>query len=126
MNSKSPVQEKTKRYVHKNQSLYTLISKIKLWPSRTGILHGVKSVEKTGNSIRIITHCGEAFTVWDSKNSRSSRWLRNRWSKYPCPQCKIPDWKLEKYSSTVFINAKLKRKSAGTRISGTENNAVQR
>jgi pyrrolysyl-tRNA synthetase-like protein len=100
--------EVAKRYVYKNQSLYALIHKIKLWPSRSGILHGLKSVEKKGNYLYIQTHCGEEFTVWDSKNSRSARWLRNRWCTYPCPKCKIPDWKMEKYSSTVFTDAKRK------------------
>jgi len=93
-----------KRYIHKNQSLYSLIQKIKLWPSRSGVLHGLKSVDKTGNSITIRTHCEEEFTVWDSKNSRSARWLRNRWCTYPCQKCRIPEWKISKYSSTVFTN----------------------
>ncbi|MDR1617010.1 MAG: hypothetical protein LBR98_08365 [Syntrophomonadaceae bacterium] len=111
MNAKTPsCKEKTQRYAYKNQSLYTLINKIKLWPSRTGILHGIKSLEKNGGSVCITTHCGESFTVWDSKNSRASRWLRNRWLKCPCPKCKVPDWKLAKYSSTVFTNVKTKAK----------------
>jgi pyrrolysyl-tRNA synthetase-like protein len=101
---KKPKEEK-KRYVYKNQSLYALINKIKLWPSRTGLLHGIKSVVYKGKTIKIITHCGEEFTVWDSKNSRSARWVRNRWCTHPCPKCKVPEWKLSKYSSTIFTNA---------------------
>ena len=97
--------EATNRYMYKNQSLYSLINKIKLWPARSGILHGLKSVEIKGRNIYITTHCGEDFTCWDSKNSRSARWLRNRWCTYPCPKCKIPEWKLGKYSSTVFTNS---------------------
>lgn len=93
-----------KRYVNKNQSLYSLIRTIKLWPSRTGILHGLKTVEKKGNTIHIVTHCGDEFIVWDSKNSRSARWLRNRWCTRPCPKCNVPDWKLSKYSSTIFFS----------------------
>lgn len=97
--------EAVKRYVYKNQSLYALIQKIKLWPSRSGILHGLKTVEPKGTSIVITTHCEESFTVWDSKKSRSARWLRNRWCTYPCPKCNIPEWKMSKYSSTVFTDS---------------------
>lgn len=96
--------EAAKRYVSKNQSLYSLIGKIKLWPSRTGVLHGLKTVEKKGNTIHIETHCGEEFIVWNSKNSRSARWLRNSWCTKPCPKCNVPEWKLKKYSSTVFLS----------------------
>ncbi|MCH4184685.1 MAG: pyrrolysine--tRNA(Pyl) ligase small subunit [Eggerthellaceae bacterium] len=95
-------EKKTKRYLDKNRSLYDLINKVKLWPSRSGVLHGVKTVTRRGNRIDITTHCGEEFTVWDSRNSRSARWLRNRLVKTPCPRCGVPDWKLEKYNSTVF------------------------
>lgn len=92
------------RYLYKNQSLFTMINKIKLWPSRNGILHGIKTVTLRGDMIEVTTHCGEHFVVWNSKNSRSARWLRNRWCTYPCPRCKIPEWKLSKYSATIFTN----------------------
>jgi pyrrolysyl-tRNA synthetase-like protein len=95
----------TKRYIYKNQSLYALIDKIKLWPARSGILHGIKTLEKKGGLIHITTHCGEDFTVWDSKNSRSARWLRNHWCKGPCPECKVPEWKTEKYARTVLTGS---------------------
>lgn len=98
-----------KRYIYKNQSLFDLINKIKLWPARSGTLHGIKSLEVKGNRIHITTHCNESFVVYDSKNSRSARWLRNRWSTCACEACKIPDWKLTKYSSTVFTDSKRQR-----------------
>lgn len=98
-----------KRYIYKNQGLYQLINKVKLWPARTGTLHGIKTIEPKGNRLTITTHCGEVFTVYDSKNSRSARWLRNSWCKHACPACKIPDWKLSKYSATVFTDSKKKR-----------------
>ncbi len=91
-----------KRYVYKNQGLYELIDKIKLWPARSGVIHGIKEIEYRGSSMTITTHCGESFVVWDSRHSRSARWLRNRWCKCPCPACRVPDWKMEKYSNTVF------------------------
>ncbi|MGI6006316.1 MAG: pyrrolysine--tRNA(Pyl) ligase small subunit [Ruminococcus sp.] len=92
------------RYVHKNQGLYPMIDTIRLWPSRSGILHGIKRASLRGNMIEITTHCGEHFTVWNSKNSRSARWLRNRWCTHPCPRCKVPRWKLSKYSATIFTD----------------------
>ncbi|MDR2492651.1 MAG: hypothetical protein LBD25_04240 [Coriobacteriales bacterium] len=101
-------QKSTKRYIYKNQSLYSLIDRVKLWPGRTGTLHGIKSVTRSEGRIDITTHCGEAFVVWDSRSSRAARWLRNRWFKKPCPACKIPAWKLEKYHSTVFTDAQRK------------------
>ncbi len=106
MNQAASAQESKKRYMYKNQRLCQMVSKIKLWPSRTGILHGVKTIENTGKTLTITTHCGESFVVWDSKNSRSIRWLQNRWHKKPCKKCRIPQWKLEKYSNTVFSNTR--------------------
>ncbi|MDD2414943.1 MAG: pyrrolysine--tRNA(Pyl) ligase small subunit [Eubacteriaceae bacterium] len=96
-------QEKS-RYVKKNQDLFELINKIKLWPARSGILHGIKTIENRGNSMIITTHCGEHFVVWDSKTSRSARWLRHHWFNHACPKCHVPEWKLEKYTQTVFTD----------------------
>lgn len=91
------------RYYRKNSDFFSMIQKIKLWPSRSGVLHGIKSIEITGNTARITTHCNETFVVYNSKNSRAARWLRNKWSFSACKKCAIPQWKLEKYSST-FVN----------------------
>lgn len=89
------------RYYRKNSDFFNLIGKIKLWPSRAGVLHGIKSIEIMGNTARITTHCNETFVVYNSKNSRAARWLRNKWSFSACKKCAIPQWKLEKYSSTL-------------------------
>lgn len=91
-----------KRYVRKNQSLSELVSKIKLWPSRNGILHGVKEIRAHGELLVITTHCGNEFVVNDSRHSRSARWLRNNFTHKICPECNIPEWKIEKYSKTIF------------------------
>ncbi len=91
-----------KRYFRKNFLFFNLVEKLKLWPSRTGILHGVKSVEINGKIATITTHCGETFTVWDSRTSRAARWLRNKWCASSCSRCKVPQWKLEKYSATMM------------------------
>lgn len=99
----SPSQtEQPRRYYRKRVELFKLIDKIKLWPSRQGILHGIKTVEKIGQQARITTHCNKTFIINNSRNSRSARWLRNKWYHKTCPDCQIPAWKLEKYSSTRF------------------------
>lgn len=89
-------------YYQKRVNLLRLISKIKLWPSRNGMLHGIRSVETCGERARIVTHCDKMFDALDSKNSRAARWLRNKWAKRYCPECNIPAWKIEKYAETSF------------------------
>ncbi|MDR3088769.1 MAG: hypothetical protein LBU39_03015 [Desulfobulbaceae bacterium] len=94
--------EPKKRYYRKNVRFFSLIEKIKLWPSRAGVLHGVKSIAVNGDSATILTHCGETFTARDSRTSRAARWLRNKWYAKPCRRCQTPDWKIAKYSATVL------------------------
>lgn len=94
--------EEKKRYYRKQVELFLLLDKIKLWPSRTGILHGIRNVEKKGEYAEITTHCGKTFLIYNSRNSRAARWLRNKWVSKSCKDCKIPEWKLEKYSTTFF------------------------
>ena len=90
------------RPYRKNQFLFALIGKMKLWPSRKGILHGIRTMEIAGDHAVITTHCGRTFTVRDSRTARASRWLRNKIFADPCPICAIPEWKLKKYQGTVF------------------------
>ncbi len=94
--------EEKKRYYRKRIELFRLIRKIKLWPSRQGILHGIQSVEILGAQARITTHCNETFIVRNSLNSRAARWLRNKWFSVSCSACKVPQWKLDKYNATLF------------------------
>jgi pyrrolysyl-tRNA synthetase-like protein len=91
-----------KRYYRKRVELFRLIDKIKLWPSRRGILHGIKTIEVMGEQARITTHCNKIFLITNSRNSRAARWLRNKWFKRVCGTCRVPEWKLEKYSATHF------------------------
>ncbi len=91
-----------KRYYRKRVRIFNLIEKIKLWPSRTGRLHGIRSIDIMGDKARLTTHCNEEFVISNSLNSRAARWLRNKWFVKVCPGCGVPDWKLEKYSSTLF------------------------
>lgn len=92
----------TKRYYRKNQFLFALIQKMKLWPSRKGILHGIASIEISGDVAQITTHCGKTCLARNSRHSRAGRWLRNKLFVKSCPQCAIPQWKLEKYQGTQF------------------------
>jgi pyrrolysyl-tRNA synthetase-like protein len=91
-----------KRYYRKRVNLFRLIDKVKLWPSRRGVLHGIKSIEYHGNHGQITTHCGKAFMVADSCNSRAARCLRNKVYASICTQCSVPDWKIEKFAATRF------------------------
>ena len=91
-----------KRYYRKRVRIFNLIDKIKLWPSRTGQLHGIRTIDVMGNNARLTTHCNKEFIISNSLNSRAARWLRNKWFTKVCPQCGVPDWKLEKYSTTLF------------------------
>ncbi|MGB5987443.1 MAG: pyrrolysine--tRNA(Pyl) ligase small subunit [Desulfobacterales bacterium] len=90
------------RFYRKRVALLLLIDKIKLWPSRRGLLHGIKQIETLGEQARITTHCNKTFLVNNSRNSRAARWLRNKWYQGVCPLCQVPDWKLAKYQATKF------------------------
>jgi len=96
------VKKKKNRFFRKRVRLFNLIDKIKLWPSRTGQLHGIRSIEIQGSTAKLVTHCNKEFFVNNSLNSRAARWLRNKWFVQVCPKCGVPEWKLNKYSSTSF------------------------
>ena len=84
------------RYYRKQVELFVLVRKMKLWPSRRGILHGIKEFEERGSYAVVVTHCNKHMVVHDSKTSRAARWLRNKWYAEACPKCRIPEWKLQK------------------------------
>ena len=102
MNPEKKAKPPAKRYYRKRVDLLNLIDKIKLWPSRKGTLHGICSIERLGDQARITTHCHKAFVIYNSRNSRAARWLRNKQFIDVCPQCAVPEWKLAKYDSTRF------------------------
>ena len=91
-----------KRYYRKRVELFRLLDKVKLWPSRKGVLHGIKSIEILGDQARITTHCNKTFVSNNSRKGRAARSLRNRWFKSVCPVCGVPGWKMAKYVSTRF------------------------
>ena len=102
MVEKKPAKKPAKRYYRTRVELFRLIEKIKLWPSRKGLLHGIKTIDRIGDQARIMTHCNKTFMIRNSRNSRAARWLRNKWFKGVCGTCRVPDWKVEKYASTYF------------------------
>lgn len=91
-----------KIFYRRRSDLFAIVDRMKLWPSRSGTLHGVKSARLLGDYIEITTHCGRTFRVLNSRKSRAARWIRNKWAADPCSECKIPAWKLEKYAKTFF------------------------
>lgn len=97
---------KKKRFFRKRDDPYLIIEKIKLWPSRKGILHGVQYIERVGNMMIVVTHCNKKAQVKCSRNGRLARWVRNKWYAEACPDCRVPSWKLQKYSQTRFIRVK--------------------
>ena len=102
LTDKKTIKKPVRRYYRKRVEIFRLIEKIKLWPSRRGLLHGIKTIEVMGDQARITTHCNKTFVITNSRNSRAARWLRNKWFKGACGVCRVPDWKLAKYSSTHF------------------------
>jgi len=102
LEDRKPAKPPAKRYYRKRVELFRLIDKIKLWPSRKGLLHGIRTIEITGDQARVTTHCNKTFLITNSRNSRAARWLRNKWFRGVCGTCGVPEWKLEKYSSTYF------------------------
>jgi pyrrolysyl-tRNA synthetase-like protein len=102
LTDKKTKKQPARRYYRKRIEIFRLIEKIKLWPSRRGLLHGIRTVDVIGDQARITTHCNKTFLITNSRNSRAARWLRNKWFKGACGVCRVPDWKLAKYSSTHF------------------------
>ena len=95
--------EEKKRYYRKNVELFLLLDKIKLWPSRNGILHGIRSVERNGEYAEITTHCGKTFRVYNSRNSRAGKVAAQQMGQQAVARTAgFPEWKLEKYSTTFF------------------------
>jgi len=102
MPDKTQTKPQRQRFYRKRVELLRLIDKIKLWPSRRGLLHGIKTIESDGDRVLITTHCNKTFWVNNSRNSRAARWLRNKWFQGVCPACRVPEWKIAKYNATRF------------------------
>lgn len=96
--------EDKKRYYRKRNELFVILEKMKLWPSKNGVIHGIKEIDYRGEVAIITTHCGQTFTARNSRKSRAARWLRNKWAVRPCTKCRVPEWKMEKYTSTMFTD----------------------
>jgi pyrrolysyl-tRNA synthetase-like protein len=98
-----------KKFFRKRGDPFLTIARIKLWPSRKGILHGLRTVKREGNIMIVMTHCNQEARVKCSKNGRLARWLRNKWYAEACPVCRVPEWKIEKYSKTSFVKGSRKK-----------------
>lgn len=48
----------------------------------------------------------KAFYEQPLDDSDVARWLRNKWYEKACPYCRVPGWKLQKYSQASFIKEK--------------------
>ena len=83
----------------KRPPLNELLQKTKLWTSRSGTLHGVKNATITGSHLKIETFCNKSILTRNSRRSRSARWLRRGWAGKICKTCKVPKWRLSKFSS---------------------------
>jgi pyrrolysyl-tRNA synthetase-like protein len=101
-NDKKNDKKPSVRYYRKRVELFRLLDKVKLWPSRRGNLHGIKSIALSEDQALITTHCNKVFIIRNSRNSRAARWLRNKWYRDICKECRVPQWKIAKYSATKF------------------------
>ena len=86
----------------RRRHLFSLVEKVKLWTSRSGCLHGVRSVRLVGDWVEVETHCGISFRVRDSKSSRAKRQIKHGYYRRVCKKCKIPDWKIDKYRKSTM------------------------
>ena len=62
-----PTDPNKARYYRKQVPLFRLVEKLKLWPSRRGILHGIKEFEERGAYAVVITHCGKHMVAKGNK-----------------------------------------------------------
>ena len=83
-----PSKKIKEKYYRKQADFFILVEKIKLWPSKSGVIHGIKEFDVKGQFAQITTHCNVSFTIRHSKRSRAARWLRNKWFHGVCPACR--------------------------------------
>src|SRR5665648_848899 len=68
---------KKQRYLRRQKDPFTIVQQIKLWPSKNGILHGVRSVKLKSGRIVCKRHSCRTLDQSKSKNIRFARHLRN-------------------------------------------------
>ena len=89
-----------KRYYRKKTELFLLLEKMKLWPSRTGILHGIREIRRQGEYAIITTHCGQTFRIRNSRNCRNGSWKNTR--KPFSVLLTAAHWKIRRSRNDVF------------------------
>lgn len=90
------------KLAQRNRRLFALVDKVKLWPSRSGCLHGIRSLRLEGDHIVLETHCGATLRVRNSKHGRGKRQIKHGYYKRVCKRCRIPDWKIEKFEDSTL------------------------
>ena len=99
-------------------TLEKLVKFSTVWISRKRVLHGVKKYDVSGGKIRILTDCGEMITVNNSKCSASARILPSTRYKKSCPNCKLSNDRIKKFTSkdwhTLLIKEIENKPTTGT------------
>ena len=83
--------------LEKKRSVSSLVNELGFFISRSGRLHKVSSMVEQGDYLKLSMKCGQCIIVRDSRQSRATRWLKNKWMKKPCRGCKIQSGDLSRF-----------------------------
>lgn len=78
--------------------IFEIVKELGFFISRSGKLHKIVSVEEYGYNLKLHTACGQYITIRNSKRSKATRWIRNKWLKTICKGCKIKSSEISEYS----------------------------
>jgi pyrrolysyl-tRNA synthetase-like protein len=84
--------------LEKKRSVSSLVDELGFFISRTGRLHKVSSMVEQGYYVRLSMKCGQCTIVRNSRQSRATRWLRNKWMRKPCRGCKIKSGDISRFT----------------------------
>jgi len=84
--------------LEKKRSVSSLVGELGFFVSRSGSLHKVSSMAEQGDYLEISMKCGQCIIVRDSRQSRATRWLKNKWMRKPCRGCKIKSGDLSRFT----------------------------
>lgn len=82
----------------RKKSVSTLVNELGFFVSRSGRLHKTSSITRHGDYLKLSMKCGQCIIIRDSRQSRATRWLRNKWMKKPCRGCKIKTEDLSRFT----------------------------
>ncbi|MCP8307830.1 MAG: hypothetical protein H3Z52_01050 [archaeon] len=83
--------------LEKKRSVSSLVNELGFFVSRSGRLHKVSSIVEHGDYVKLLMKCGQCIIVRDSRQSRATRWLKNKWMRKPCRSCKIKSGDLSRF-----------------------------